>query len=61
MGFVQSPPRLGNEYEDDFLLRSYLRQALPASMLAEIEPQLLQLGELSGGTLYALQLADRRN
>jgi alkylation response protein AidB-like acyl-CoA dehydrogenase len=61
MGFVQSPPRLGNEYEDDFLLRSYLRQALPASMLAEIESQLLRLGELSGGPLYALQLADRRN
>src|SRR5687768_4462502 len=42
--FVQVPPRLGNQYDDDALLRAYLRWRLPANMLAEIEPELRQLG-----------------
>jgi len=42
--FVQEKPRLGNQYDDDALLRSYLRWRLPPSMLAQIEPGLRQLG-----------------
>jgi putative acyl-CoA dehydrogenase len=42
--FFQDPPRLGNQYEDDALLRAYLRWRLPAKMQAEIEPDLRRLG-----------------
>ena len=59
MTYVQSPPRLGNEYEDDLVLRGYLRRRLPAELRAEIEPELRELGGLSGGPLYALQQADQ--
>jgi alkylation response protein AidB-like acyl-CoA dehydrogenase len=57
--FVQPPPQLGNQFTDDRLLRSYLRRTLPAEVLAEIEPSLSELGQLAGGELYRLQLADR--
>ncbi len=58
MSYVQEPPRLGNEYADDRMLRGYLRRSLPPEVLAEVEPGLLELGGLSGGPLYALQQAD---
>jgi len=57
--FRQEPPALGNQYADDRALRSYLRRALPADVLREIEPSLQDLGELAGGELYRAQLADR--
>jgi alkylation response protein AidB-like acyl-CoA dehydrogenase len=57
--FNQSPPRLANQYEDDRVLRSYLKRTLPADVLAEIEPSLREMGRLAGGELYELQLADR--
>src|SRR5215212_784263 len=59
--FNQPAPALGNQYDDDRVLRSYLRRALPPAMLAEIEPGLRAMGGLAGGELYALQLADRLN
>src|ERR1043165_3509540 len=59
--FQQEPPALGNQYEDDRVLRSYLARVLPAEMLAEIEPSFSELGRLAGGELYQLQLADRLN
>lgn len=61
MSFQQTPPRLGNQYEDDRVLRAYLERVLPEEMLREIEGSLLELGRLSGGELYELQLADRLN
>jgi alkylation response protein AidB-like acyl-CoA dehydrogenase len=61
MPFRQEPPRLGNQYETDRALRSYLGRALPPEVLAEVEPELLELGELAGGELYRMQLADRLN
>ena len=61
MPFRQEPPRLGNQYETDRALRSYLKRALPPEVLQEIEPELLHLGELAGGELYRMQLEDRLN
>jgi alkylation response protein AidB-like acyl-CoA dehydrogenase len=61
MPFFQDPPALGNQYHDDRVLRSYLARALPPEVLRAIEPALEAMGELSGGALYELQLADRAN
>ena len=61
MSFQQSPPSLGNQYEDDRVLRSYLARVLPETMLSEIEPSLREMGRLAGGELYQMQLADRLN
>ena len=61
MDFQQAPPALGNQYDDDRVLRSYLKRVLPADMLRETEVSLAELGRLSGGELYELQLADRLN
>ncbi|MEK6283241.1 MAG: acyl-CoA dehydrogenase family protein [Acidobacteriota bacterium] len=59
MPFQQPTPSLGNQYDDDRVLRSYLARVLPESMLSEIEPSLRELGRLAGGDLYQMQLADR--
>jgi acyl-CoA dehydrogenase len=59
--FTQTPPTLGNQYDDDRVLRSYLRRTLPADVLREVEPGLREMGRLSGGALYQMQLADRLN
>jgi alkylation response protein AidB-like acyl-CoA dehydrogenase len=59
MSFRQPPPGLGNQYEDDRVLRSYLARTLPPEMLREIEPSLIEMGRLAGGELYRMQLADR--
>src|SRR5687768_14490077 len=61
MPFQQTPPQLGNQYEDDRVLRSYLARVLPADMLREIEVSLAEMGRLAGGEIYQLQLADRLN
>ena len=61
MTFRQTPPKLGNQYEDDRVLRSYLKRVLPAEVLGEIEPSLALMGRLAGDDLYRLQLADRLN
>ena len=59
--FVQAPPRLDNQYDSDAFLRGYLRRVLPADTLRSIEPDLREMGALSGGELYGLQLQDRLN
>lgn len=59
--FVQTPPQLGNQYGDDELLQRYLQRVLPPAMLRDAESQLHIMGELAGGSLYAMQLADRLN
>ena len=55
MPFFQEPPTLGNPYSSDRLLRSYLRRTLPDDVLRSIEPELIEMGELSVGPLFALQ------
>ncbi|MFO7683299.1 MAG: acyl-CoA dehydrogenase family protein [Chloroflexota bacterium] len=59
--FNQPPPALGNQYLEDRVLTSYLRRTLPPEILRDIEPALRELGALSGGDLYQIQLADRLN
>ncbi len=59
--FNQPAPELGNQYEEDRVLRSYLTRIMPADVLREIEPSLKEIGELAGGELYQMQLADRLN
>ena len=61
MPFQQPPPTLGNQFDDDRVLRSYLARVCPAGMLNEITPSLAEMGRLAGGELYQLQLADRLN
>ena len=61
MPFNQPAPQLGNQYTDDRVLRSYLARVLPPGMLAAIEGELRELGDLTGGELYQLQIADRLN
>ena len=59
--FNQPAPQLGNQYDDDRVLRSWLRRALPPDMLTAVEPSLREMGHLAGGELYQLQLDDRLN
>ena len=59
--FLQEPPRLANQYEDDALLRSYLRRALEPAVLRAIEPSLAEMGALAAGRLLALSHVHRRD
>jgi acyl-CoA dehydrogenase len=59
--FVQESPRLANTYASDELLKSYLQWKLGADLLASMERELLELGELAAGKLFELQRADRCN
>jgi len=52
--FSQDPPRLGNQYDDDAILRAYLRWRLPAGVLAEIETDLRRLGHRAATDILAL-------
>lgn len=61
MTFQQEAPVLGNQYDNDAVLRAYLAKVLPADVLSDVEPSLREMGQLAGGELYRLQLADRLN
>jgi alkylation response protein AidB-like acyl-CoA dehydrogenase len=52
--FFQEGPRLGNQYDEDGVLRAYLRRKLPAPVLSEVEPDLRKMGERAAGDLYEL-------
>lgn len=52
--FFQSPPTLGNQYDEDRVLRSWLRRVLPREMLAAVEPELRRLGGRAAGDILAL-------
>ncbi|MEO8580925.1 MAG: acyl-CoA dehydrogenase family protein [Gemmatimonadales bacterium] len=52
--FYQDAPKLGNQYDDDEVLRGYLRWRLPAKVLTEIEPNLQQLGHRAATDILAL-------
>jgi acyl-CoA dehydrogenase len=61
MAFFQEPPRLGNQYDDDALLQSYLARTLPEDFRRSILGELRDLGDLGGGYFYEFQLRDRLN
>src|SRR6516165_2328411 len=52
--FFQNGPLLGNQCEEDRLLRTFLRSRLPAEMLEEIEPDLRRLGGRAVTDILAL-------
>lgn len=54
--FNQPPPELGNQFDDDAVLRSHLRRVLGDELLEKLSPELRHLGELAGGELYRMQL-----
>jgi alkylation response protein AidB-like acyl-CoA dehydrogenase len=60
MPFFQDPPRLGNQFDDDPMLPSWIARHIPPAHLAAIQSELHQLGQLSA-ELYPEQLADRLN
>jgi alkylation response protein AidB-like acyl-CoA dehydrogenase len=52
--FFQDGPVLGNQYDENRVLRDYLRRKLPGAVLAEIEPGLRRLGERAVTDIAAL-------
>ncbi len=59
MPFFQTPPSLGNSYDTDRVLQSYLARTLPADVRRDVTPSLAAIGELAAGPLAALLDADR--
>jgi acyl-CoA dehydrogenase len=52
--FFQAPPTLSNTYRSDRVLREHLERLLPAEVLAEVEPELHEMGEAAAGELARL-------
>ncbi|HEX6551024.1 MAG TPA: hypothetical protein VF117_10160 [Gammaproteobacteria bacterium] len=52
--FFQEGPVLGNQFEDDQLLRGWLRARLPAEMLAGLRPGLSRLGARAAGEMLTM-------
>ncbi|HEY1951279.1 MAG TPA: acyl-CoA dehydrogenase family protein [Gemmatimonadaceae bacterium] len=52
--FAQDGPKLGNQYDDDAMLRSFLRWRLPVGVRDEIEPDLRRLGRRAATDILAL-------
>lgn len=61
MAFYQTPPTLGNQFDDDRVLGAYLKRTVPADVHEHIVPELREMGQLAGHELYRLQLEDRLN
>lgn len=59
--FNQTPPQLANQYDDDRILRSMLARRFGGAVPATVTEALRELGDLAGGELYRMQLADRPN
>ena len=62
MSFFQSPPALGNQYDDDRVLRSLLARVLPArGARARSSPSCASWASSPAASSIRLQLADRQN
>lgn len=59
--FFQTPPQLGNQYDDDSLLQSYLAWKLPPEVLDAIQPELHRMGQRAVTDIYALGNAAESN
>ena len=57
MSFIQTPPVLGNQYEQDRVLQSFLRRRLPADVHAAMTPSLAHMGARACGDLWAAATA----
>jgi hypothetical protein len=44
-GFLQDPPRLGNQYLEDTALRECLKRLVPENVLTSFEPDLINFGQ----------------
>jgi alkylation response protein AidB-like acyl-CoA dehydrogenase len=60
MPFFQEPPRLGNQFDDDPLLPSWIARHIPAELRDEVASELRELGDVAV-EYYGKQLADRLN
>ena len=58
MTFIQTAPRLGNQYSDDPALQAWLSHTVPGEVRAEMEPTLREMGALAGGPLLEMQRVD---
>jgi len=54
MSFFQDAPSLGNQYDDDILLRELLARRVPEDVRRAIEPSLVEMGGLAAGRLHEL-------
>src|SRR5947209_18978876 len=61
MAFFQTPPDLGNTFDDDRMLRSFLARKVPGDARFPIERELREVGALSGGPLYKRALEEGRD
>jgi alkylation response protein AidB-like acyl-CoA dehydrogenase len=61
MSFFQTPPDLGNTFDDDRMLRSYLARKVPGDARAHIEHELREVGAISGGPLHRRALEEGRD
>lgn len=59
MAFFQDPPRPGHPYHSDPFLRAYLLSRLGEGVLAEVEPSLVEMGDVAAGELRPLKEAER--
>lgn len=59
--FQQAGPSLGNQYQQDPYLPHLLQRWFSGAEQTEAAELLERMGEISGGELYQLQLADRLN
>ena len=58
MTFTQDPPRLGNQWDEDRVVRGFLARKLPPDALRAATPGLEEMGALAGGRLRDLFLAE---
>jgi acyl-CoA dehydrogenase len=59
--FFQTPPELGNTFDDDRMLRSFLARKLPGDAHKAIETELREAGAIAGGSLYRRSLEEGRD
>lgn len=57
--FLQDPPRLANQWNDDALLRSWLARTVDPDVRRDIEPELAEMGALAAGRLHELATQHR--
>jgi alkylation response protein AidB-like acyl-CoA dehydrogenase len=59
--FVQTPPRLEDQWLGDALLRSWIARTVDPDVRREIEPELAEMGALAAGRLHELATLHRRD